>query len=224
MKNIISKILVVLVLFTVGNSLSAQSLLNNEKDIKNRAYVRAGIDPAAIVSLGYERKLALPFLEQNMTAYAEWGVSIAELENSELKIGGILPVLSVGSFKVVNNLNLSAGTMTAKNFNSNKFAIADEIALGFYKPNWFFALTAEYDKIILTHLEHTDFYKETYYEEVTDGWYHGAGGMFQFGIEGGRTFYGKYDVHLELKLPITEKFNSYSGSPGHINIGVGYRF
>jgi hypothetical protein len=86
------------------------------------------------------------------------------------------------------------------------------------------AFTAEYKKIYLNHIEHTDFYKETYYKDVVDGWYKGAGGMFQFGIEGGYTFMDKIDAHVELKLPFTEKFNSYGGSPMHVNLGIGYRF
>jgi len=48
--------------------------------------------------------------------------------------------------------------------------------------------------------------------------------MFQFGIEGGVTFKGKYDIHLEAKMPFTGKFNSYRGSLFHVNLGLGYRF
>lgn len=224
MKTLIIKMLISFVLLAVVNTMSAQALITDDNTIKNRAYLKAGIDPATTLTVGYERKIGLPFLNQNMSAYAEWGVSLANIENSELKIGGILPLFTKGSFKIVNNLNLSAGTMASKNFNSNKFAIADELTFGLYKPKWFIGLTAEYEKIILTRLEHSDFYHETYYEGVTDGWYKGAGGMFQFGIEGGRTFYNKYDIHVEFKFPFTEKLNSYYGSPAHINLGVGYRF
>jgi peptidoglycan/LPS O-acetylase OafA/YrhL len=35
---------------------------------------------------------------------------------------------------------------------------------------------------------------------------------------------GKYDIHLEVKMPFTEKFNSYNGSPFHVNLAFGYRF
>ena len=156
--------------------------------------------------------------------YCEYGVAIADLSHGELEVGGIIPVFQRRSIMLVNNLNVSAGRLSAKNYDSKKFAVADELAFGFYKQKWFMALTAEYEKIYLNHIEHTDFYKETYYDEVVDGWYKGAGGMFQFGIEGGRTFYDKIDVHLELKMPTTERFNSYNASPAHINLGIGYRF
>jgi len=206
------------------NELGAQTLINDDINNNNRAYIKVGIDPATTLSLGYERKVGLPFLKQNLSAYAELGTSIANTNNSELKIGGILPLLSTGSLKVINDLNFSAGSMTAKNFNSVKIAVADEITFGLYKPKWFIGLTAEYEKIMLTHLKHSDFYRETYYEDAVDGWYKGAGGMFQFGVKGGRTFNEKYDVQVEFKYPFTEKFKSYTGSPGHINVSVGYRF
>ena len=51
-----------------------------------------------------------------------------------------------------------------------------------------------------------------------------GGGMFQFGIDGGVTIKNKYDTHLEIKMPFTERFNSYGGSPFHVNPGPGYRF
>jgi hypothetical protein len=125
---------------------------------------------------------------------------------------------------IVNNVNLSAGGVTTKNFISKKFAVGDEAAFGFYKKRWFIVATAEYEKIYLNRIEHTEFYRTTYYEDAKDGWYKGAGGMFQFGLEGGRTIKGKYDIYLEIKLPFTEKFNNYGGSPFHVNIGLGYRF
>jgi len=206
------------------NQLSSQTIINNDSAISNRVYLRAGIEPATMLTLGYERKIDVGILNQNLVAYAEFGSSLANFSNNEIKLGGILPVYERGKFKIVNNLNFSAGSMSAKNFDSKKFAVADEVAFGYYKPKWYMAFTTEYEKIYLNHIEHTDFYKETYYEDVVDGWYKGAGGMFQFGIEGGYTFLEKFDAHVELKLPFTEKFNSYGGSPMHINLGIGYRF
>lgn len=205
-------------------TITAQTIINNDSLHRNRAYTKAGIEPATMMTLGIQRNI--PFLKNNLTAYAEWNVSIPRFsfDNSELKIGGILPVLQKGNFMIVNNLNFSAGSNLTHNFESKKFAVADELAIGLYKSAWFIATTAEYEKIYLNYIEHTQFYRTTYYEDVKDGWYKGAGGMFQFGIEGGVTIKKRYDIHLELKMPFTEKLNAYSGSPAHANIGFGYRF
>ena len=147
MKKFIVYIGVLVMLLTFLSPLSAQTIINNDSVKSNRAYVRAGIDPATFLTLGYERKLGLPCGEKSLVTYAEWGFSVANLNNSELKIGSILPLYETENFKIVNNLNLSTGTLTAKNFNSKKFAVADEIVFGIYKQKWFMALTAEYEKI-----------------------------------------------------------------------------
>ena len=97
------------------------------------------------------------------------------------------------------------------------------MAFGIYSEKRFVAFTAEYENIFLNKIEHSDFYKETYFEDVVDGWYKGAGGRFQFGVEGGVTVKKKLDAHLEVKLPFTEKFDSYRGSPMHVNLGIAYR-
>jgi len=223
MKNINNIVVALLVLFTV-NQLSAQPILNNDPAFSNRAYLRAGIEPATMLTLGYERKFDLNFLAPDIVTFAEYGISVAHPENAELKAGIILPVFERSAFKIVNNLNLSAGSLSTKNFGSKKFAAADELAFGLYKQRWFVAATAEYEKIVLNRIEHTDFYRDTYYEDAVDGWYKGAGGMFQFGVETGYTFAQRYDVHLEFKMPFTETFNSYGGSPAHVNLGFGFRF
>ena len=223
MKNIKTIIIAMGMLFTL-NQLSGQTIINNDPNVNNRVYLRTGIEPATMLTLGYERKFDVGFLNQNIVGYAEFGSSVANFNNNDFKIGGILPVFEKGKFKIVNNLNVSAGSMSAKNFDSKKFAAADEVAFGLYGQKRFIAFTVEYEKIFLNKIEHSDFYKVTYYEDVVDGWYKGGGGMFQFGIEGGFTIKQKIDIYSELKIPFTEKFNSYGGSPMHLNVGIAYRF
>lgn len=224
MKNI-KYISLIMMLFAAVNQLSSQTIIN-DSETKNRAYLRVGIEPTTMITFGYQRNLKVGFLNRNLTSYAEWGTMMYNIsfDNSELKIGGVIPVFEIGGFTVVNNLYFSAGSVTTQNFTSRKFAVGDEIAVGIYKRNWFIATTAEYEKIYLNLIEPTEHYRITYYEDVEDGWYSGGGGMFQFGVEGGISVREKYDIHLEVKMPFTEKFNSYGGSPLHLNLGVGYRF
>ena len=177
MNNIKAILIAMTLLFTI-NQLSAQTIINNDPDVNNRVYLRTGIEPATMLTLGYERKFNIGFLNQNIVGFAEFGSSTANFSNNDFKIGGILPVFEKGKFKIVNNLNISAGSMSAKNFDSKRFAAADELAFGIYGEKRFIAFTAEYEKIVLNKIEHSDFYKETYYEDAVDGWYKGAGGRF----------------------------------------------
>jgi hypothetical protein len=218
------KLSIVAITQVVVVQLTAQTIINSDSIHHNRAYIKAGVEPATMMTFGYQRNML--FLRQQLTTYAEWNVSIPRFsfDNSELKIGGILPVFKKGEFMIVNNLNFSAGSNITRSFDSKKFAVADELAIGLYKNTWFIAATAEYEKIYLNYIELTPFYRATYYEDAKDGWYKGAGGIFQFGIEGGITIKKRCDIHLEIKMPFTGKFNAYSGSPAHANIGFGYRF
>jgi len=204
---------------------SAQTILNDTPE-NNRIYLRSGIEPTTMIAFGYQRNLQAGIIDRMVTTYAEWNTSMVRfgLDNSELRIGGIVPIYCTGNVKIVNDLHLSAGSMTNRNFDSKKFAVGDEVAVGYYPAGWFLAATAEYETVFLNKFEHTDFYRTTFYADARDGWYSGAGGMFQVGIEGGVTLFGNYDLHMEIKLPFTEKFNAYGGSPLHVNLGLGYRF
>jgi hypothetical protein len=223
MKNI-KIIIFILAIIVAFNQLSAQTTITNNPEFNNRAYLRIGIEPATMITFGFERQFNLSFINKDIVTFAEVSSSTSSFENNEFKIGGLLPILEPGNFKVLGNLNFSTGRLSAKNFDSRKFAAAIKLSFGLYKQKWFAAFTTEYENIFLTKIEHSDFYRDTYYEDAVDGWYKGSGGMFQFGIEGGYTFMKRIDAHVELKLPFTEKFNSYGGSPMHVNLGIGYKF
>ena len=221
MKTLLSTIALIICAF----NMSAQTV-QNDSITSDKVYLRYGIEPTTMISLGYQHNFSLGMKDRYLTTYGEWSSAVNSLgfKNSEIKIGGIIPVIQHKSFKIINNLGFSAGATSNKHFKSNKFAVSDEIAIGIYKKTWFIAGTVEYEKIYLNEIEHTEFYRETYYGEAKDGWYTGAGGMFQFGIEGGITISQVFDIHAEFKIPFTEKLNSYGGSPAHVNLGLGYRF
>lgn len=219
-------ILVAVHIVVLAGQIQGQTILNRDTPHRNRAYLRAGIDPASMLTFGYERNCDTWFLKGKLTSYTEWSTSAFRLawKNSELKSGVVFPLLGENSFMIVNNINISAGSISTHNFDSKKFAAAIEMAAGLYKKSWFMAATSEYEKICLNDIENTDFYRVTYYEDARDGWYKGAGGMVQFGLEGGISLQSRYDIHLEIKKPFTEQFNSYGGSPLHVRLGFGYRF
>jgi hypothetical protein len=60
--------------------------------------------------------------------------------------------------------------------------------------------------------------------ETVDGWYIGAGGSWQLGLEFGFTIRQLFDLEIDMKVPRSEKFNGYYGSPFHGNVTLGFRF
>jgi len=203
----------------------SQNIINNSYS-KQRILLRTGIDPSLNIAITYQRNLKLKFLNNEITSYGEWKASVVRfgVQNWDMNIGGIIPIYKKNNFLIINDLYGSLGKLKTKNFDAWGILLGDRINIGFYTEKHYFALLAEYNKNLLTHLLHTDFYRRTFYEDADDGWYKSTGGFFQFGFAGGWTMRKKYDLYIELKYPITEKFDSFGGSPFNINLGLGFRF
>lgn len=200
----------------------SQSLFDQD----NRIIVQGGIDPATMITFRYERLIRGGLWNKDIYPFAEVSSSVTRfgVKNSAMKIGQRMPVVSLQSFQLITGLNTSFGSVETINSDSRRLALEGDVALGYYRRKWFFAMTASYEKILATKLIHSGYYRARFYDAAIDGWYTGAGGSFQFGIEGGVVIKNTIEVFLELKVPLTERFNPMMGSPAHANVGVGYRF
>jgi hypothetical protein len=219
------KIIVILILSALTLSpLTAQNLIN-DGSVKNRIYTKVSVEPTTMFALGYQRNFRIGNLKNQLTTYLELNNAFHKFlaQNNELNIGGIIPLFESGSFKVVNDLYLSAGRTSNVNFKSHKFTVGDEISVGWYKEKWYVAALAEYEKIYLNEFTFTENYRDRFFEDAEDGWYKGGGGRIQFGLEAGLTFKEKFDLYVAVKSPFTEQLNRYIGSPLHLNLGFGYR-
>ena len=217
--------LILLFTLLISASLNAQTTLR-ENSTKNAVYGHIGINPSTLLTVGYQRYLADSVFNREIIVFSEISSSLFTPgpKDSEIKLGGIISIYEWNKFKIINSLNFSYGSAQSINFDSKKLAVGDELAIGFYGPKSFVATSIEFEHVYLNHLKHSDYFKDTYFSDVKDGWYKGLGGAFQFGIETGFTLKKKVDIHLELKVPFTEKFNSYMGSPFHLTLGGRYRF
>lgn len=215
----------IIALLFISASIFAQTSFK-ESEKNNEIYIRGGLEPNLMISLGYQHSFELEKINRDLTIFAELKTSLVRfsLFNSEVKTGATIPIIQAGSFKIINNLNFSISGVETINFNSLRIAVGDEIAIGFYGNIWFAAFIVEYERALCNYITHTDFYKNTHYSDAVDGWYKGASGAFQFGLEGGILISKLVDVNLEVKVPVTEHFNGFSGSPFHVNLGVGLRF
>ncbi len=193
---------------------------------RNKMYFQFKIEPASMITIGYQKPARQKIFKRDLNPYYEISTSLYQIgfANSEAKVGEMISIYESGNFKFITRLNLSVGHVKTCNFNSTKIAAEDEIGIGFYKKKSFIALTAEYEDIYFNYIKHTRYYKETYYEDAIDGWYKGGGGTFQFGMEAGVTIQEKIDSFISIKVPFTEEFNGYGGSPFHVKVGFAYHF
>ena len=214
-----------LTMLALAGSAQAQTVTRTN-ETSNKAYLRTGVEPTTMLTVGVQRSFRLAPLDRDITPYTEWGTSVVRpgWGNSELTVGATMVAVEYGRLKLVNRLFVTAGAVETINFDSKRFAVGDAIAAGFYDRIWFVAGTVEYEHNVINRIDHTDHYRTAFYEDAEDGWYSGAGGTVQFGIEGGVTLLERLDLHLEVKMPFTERFASYNGSPLHANFVTGYRF
>jgi hypothetical protein len=93
---------------------------------------------------------------------------------------------------------------------------------GLYRPRWFAAAQFGKDKAIITHIEHSDWYRDNYYSDAKDGWYLDAGGTYHYGLAGGIAI-GKAELAGRAGFLRTENFNDLT-PPMYLGLGLGFAF
>jgi hypothetical protein len=213
-------------LLIITNMSFSQNLFNLENK-NQKGYLKYGIEPTLVVGLGYLH--SFPFSFANRKVLAVFGeisspTKMIGLKNYEAKLGGMVPVVKKGFFGITYQLNFSTGHVETKNFTSQKIATGNKVLVGVFKPKWHLSFVTEFEYVMVNHIKNSEYYKKFIYPEAQDGWYRGAGGSFNLGIEYSYTYRDRFDVMFDFKIPRSMNFNSFYGSPAHTNIHFAYRF
>jgi hypothetical protein len=95
--------------------------------------------------------------------------------------------------------------------------------LGYYRKHWFMGAEAGFDKAIVTHFKHSDWYKKNIYDNVQDGWYEPAtGGNFYYGLQGGYSM-KKVDFTIKAGKVLQQDFKLQPLLPFYGQLGVNFR-
>lgn len=219
------KIIVFIVAFIWMQNINAQNVFNFKNKEKS-VYGSFGIEPTYNLTLGYLQCFKVEKIKRNIIFFGEISSPLKAigLKNYEAKSGGITDLLKLKSFGISYALNVSTGHVQTKNFGSQKYAFSNKLLVGHFTNKWFVAFSGEYERIFANRITHTTYYRDYIFPEAKDGWYKGAGGNIQLGIETGVTVKETIDITFDFKIPKSEKFNRYNGSPVHTNLSLGYRF
>ena len=188
----------------------------------NRVYTTFGLDPAFVTSLGYGRAVSIGGHAFQLTG--DLGVATARMDARDfrLRMGVQSSVALWRSLRITG----SAAAITRGTENSiyrgYDFGADVTGALGFYRPGWFVAGEFGKDKAVITHVEHTDWYRDHYYPDAEDGWYLDAGGTFHYGLAGGVTL-GRAELAGRFGFLRTEDFNPMT-PPLFGSLGLGIAF
>jgi hypothetical protein len=189
---------------------------------RNQVYTTFGLDPALVASAGYGR--VVPWLGRAWQLGAEVGVVAAEFDTRDFRarLQARTTLVRWRSVRLVGSAAFITRGTENSTYRALNFGADFTGAAGVYRPGWFVAGEFGFDKAIITHLAHSDWYRENFYPEAKDGWYLNAGGTFHYGFAGGVAI-GRTELAVRAGWRQTEDFNDLL-PPIYASLGVGFRF
>ena len=189
---------------------------------RNRVYASVGLDPALVTTVGYAR--VVPVLGHNFQLASDVGVVTAGIDARDFRARVELEssLLHWRSLRLAGSATfITRGTENSIyrgiNFGSDFTGTG-----GVYRKNWFAAGQFGFDKAIITHITHSDWYRANYYADARDGWYLDAGGTYRYGVVGGVAL-GSAELVGRFGFRKTEDFNSLN-PPMYASVGLGFAF
>lgn len=191
---------------------------------QNHIYTKLGFEPTFLSTIGFQRDMEIEILDREIGVYGELGIPLFTLGegNIDFKTGTKFLIWNYKRFGIKNDINLSIGHLNNDFLESTRIAVGYRLDPGLYFNTWGINLVAEYEKILASYIEPSDYYKDTFYSEARGGWYRTPGGTFQFGLKGYKDI-KDFTISAEAKVPFTESFKLYF-LPIHVHLGIGYYF
>jgi hypothetical protein len=206
----------------VANDTAAQWNLARFDAGRNRVYTSVGLDPAVITTVGYAR--VVPVAGHDFQLAGDVGVVSAGVDARDFRARVDLQsaVLQWRSLRLAGSATfITRGTENSIYRGINLGADITGTA-GVYRPRWFAAGQFGKDKAIITHVTHTDYYRDFFYADAKDGWYLDAGGTFHYGVVAGVAL-GNAELVGRAGFLRTEDFNDLT-PPMYLSLGLGFAF
>jgi hypothetical protein len=189
---------------------------------RNRLYTTTGLDPALFTSVGYAR--VVPVMGHAFQLAGDVGVVTAGMDARDFRARLELQssIVRWRSLRLVGSATfLTRGTENSI-YRGLNFGADFTGTAGVYRPGWFAAGQFGFDKAVITHVTHSDWYRTYYYPDAKDGWYLPAGGTFHYGLAGGVAL-GRAELVGRAGFLRTQKFNDMT-PPMYASVGVGFGF
>lgn len=188
----------------------------------NRVYTNFGLDPALVTTAGYSRVMAVAGHRFQLSG--DVGVGAAKMDARDFRVRFQVLTTLVRWRSLYLNGSIVANTRGTENsvYRGINFGSDLTATAGVYRPRWFAAGDFGFDKAVITHVEHSDWYRRVFYPEARDGWYLDAGGTYHYGIAGGITM-GRTELTGRVGFLRTEDFNDLT-PPVYAALGVGVGF
>jgi len=189
---------------------------------RNRVYTTFGLDPAVVTSLGYGR--IVPLMGHAFLLAGEVGVVAARMDTRDFRarLGTQTSLVGWRSLHLTGSATFVTRGTENSIYRGFDFGADFTGTLGVYRHGWFAAGEFGFDKAVITHVTHSDWYRTYFYPGAKDGWYLNAGGTFHSGVTGGFAL-GRAEVVLRFGWLRTEDFDVML-PPTYASVGVGFGF
>lgn len=206
-----------------GVTTKAQTLNWNTLQKKQKHILSASIaaDYAFTYRLeyGYQLSFKLPVL---VNASVSIPAGNFVFDDYKTTVGGKINWLKTGSFYFSSELKGIFRRYENSYARLLNFGTLVSTTAGYYKPHWFIAADAGFDKAIVTHFKHSASYKSNF-PFVKDGWYEpSTGGNFYYGLQAGYSI-KKADVYLRAGKLIQQDFKTSSMLPIFAELGLNFK-
>src|SRR4030095_1352379 len=210
---IITTILSMPVNYSFAQNINWKNLQPYEKHVLN---LNVGFDNATSVGIGYGYHFdtKMPLL-LNAELSLPFGDKV--FDDSKLKLGGQLNVLTLGNF--YTTVKAYGIIRRYENDLARLFNFGSEFSAttGYYREKWYAVGEFGFDKAIVTHIKHSDLMKQ-YNPNVESGWYIPTGGNFFYGRQGGYSF-DRNEVYAKVGRVLTQDFKTTPLVPYYFQLG-----
>jgi hypothetical protein len=188
----------------------------------NRVYSTLGIDPAVLPTVGYARIVRLfghPF-----QLAGDVGVVAAEWDTRDFRarLDAFTSLLRWRSLHLTGSAAFITRGTSNSIYDGLNFGADFTGALGVHRHRWFAAGEFGFDKAVITHITHSEWYRQYFYPEAKDGWYLTGGGTFHYGLAAGVTL-GPTELVARYGWRRTERFGELT-PPMYASLGIGLGF
>jgi hypothetical protein len=204
--------------------LQGQSINWAKLNAENRqaANLNIGLDYGVVFGAGY-----------SYTTSVKWPVMVVSevstpagsdlFDDFRVKIGAKGQMFRFGDFRIIGNFLSIYRRMQADIVRMDNFGLDVSGVVGYYRPRWFIAADLGFDKAIVTHFKHSNFYRENF-PLVQDGWYEPAtGGNINYGAQLGYSFQS-IDLYFKAGQVIVQDFENKPTLPFYAQLGMTRRF
>jgi hypothetical protein len=193
---------------------------------RNAATISAGYD-ASIVTLtfGYARAFDLTKIRRTLVLNTGFGFPLMsfDFKDFRLNISPRLSLVNLGRFQLPVSFGFLARNTRNEAYNAFGFGTALGIFPGYYTEKLTLAAEAVWDAQLATYITFSDYYKESVYEEGTEGWYGATSHLLRFGARIGGLIKRRLEIYARGGFELQGKYN-VKIPPAYGVLGLSTRF